>query len=89
LIKDEIISKANIDRKEIIKCRPADILESLLEKKEKEISHLAENIEDTLSYTIFPEVAKNFLEKKYAKKYNLGMEIISGDHYYDEERYGI
>jgi len=88
-INAEIIKKAKIDKSEIIDCRPADILESLLKEKEKEIFHLSENIEDTLSYAIFPELAKDFLEKKYAKKHNLGMEIISGNHYYDEEGYGV
>jgi len=49
---------------------------------------LAENIEDILSYILFPEVARDFLKKKLAKKYCLGMEILNGNNNYDEEGHG-
>jgi len=49
---------------------------------------LAENIEDILSYVLFPEVARDFLKKKLAKKYRLGMEILNGNNDYDKEEYG-
>ena len=44
--------------------RPADDLEPVFEKKKEEIGNLAKSEEDVLSYTLFPEPAKKFLEKK-------------------------
>ena len=85
----KIIEKAKIKKNEIIKCRPADILKPAVEKARKEASYLAENIEDILSYILFPEVARDFLKKKIAKKHNLGMEILNGNNNYDEEGYGV
>ena len=84
----KIIEKAKIKKSEIIKCRPADLLKPAIEKAKKETSYLAENMEDILSYILFPEVARDFLKKKIAKKHNLGMEILNGNNNYDEEEYG-
>lgn len=89
LIDPKIIKKAKIKKSEIIKCRPADLLEPTIEKAKKEASYLAENIEDLLSFILFPEVARDFLKKKLAKKYYLGMEILNGNNNYDEEGYGV
>ena len=89
LIDPKVIKKAKIKKSEIIKCRPADLLEHAIEKAKKEVSYLAENIEDILSYILFPEVAREFLKKKLAKKYCLGMEILNGSNNYDEEGYGV
>ncbi len=89
LIDPKVIKKAKIKKSEIIKCRPADLLEPAIEKAKKEASYLAENIEDILSYILFPEVARDFLRKKIAEKHNLGMEILNGNNNYDEEGYGV
>ena len=89
LIDPKIIKKAKIKKSEIIKCRPADLLELTIEKAKKEASDLVENIEDLLSYILFPEVARDFLKKKIAKKYNLSIEILNGNNNYDEEGYGV
>ena len=89
LIDPKIIKKAKIKKSEIIKCRPADLLEPSIKKAKKEASYLAENIEDLLSYILFPEVARDFLKKKIAKKYNLSVEILNGNNNYDEEGYGV
>lgn len=45
-----------------ITTRPADLLEPELEKARKEIGPLARSEEDLLSYVLFPQVAKEFLE---------------------------
>lgn len=71
------LKKQKLKKSEIIKCRPADLLEPAIEKAKKEASYLAENIEDILSYILFPEVARDFLRKKIAEKHNLGMEILN------------
>jgi len=88
-IDPKVLEKAKIKKGEIIRCRPADLLEPTIEKTKKEASYLAENIEDILSYILFPEVAREFLKKKIAKKYNLSMEILNGNNNYDEEGYGV
>ncbi|GAB4116871.1 MAG: sodium-extruding oxaloacetate decarboxylase subunit alpha [Candidatus Caldatribacteriota bacterium] len=88
-IDPEVIGKLKNKKDEIIRCRPADLLEPALEKARKEISYLAENIEDVLSYILFPEIAREFLKKKLAKRYFLGMDILNGNNHYDEEGYGV
>lgn len=88
-IDPKVIKKAKIKKDEIIKCRPADLLEPSIEKVKKEAPYFTENIEDILSYILFPEIARDFLKKKIAKKHNLGMEILNGSNSYDEEGYGV
>ncbi len=88
-IDPKVIKKAKIKKDEIIKCRPADLLEPSIEKVKKEAPYFTENIEDILSYILFPEIARDFLKKKTAKKYHLGMEILNGTNNYDEEGYGV
>jgi len=56
------LQKRAIGKEEIIDCRPADLLKPELERLRQEIGHLAMNDEDVLSYAMFPEVGKQFLE---------------------------
>jgi oxaloacetate decarboxylase alpha subunit len=59
---DEEIRKMAIGDEEVITSRPADLLEPELEKLKKELG--TDNIEDVLSYALFPQVAKRyFLER--------------------------
>ena len=51
--------------------RFADTLSPSFEKAKKEISHLAENDEDVLSYIAFPQVATRFFEERKAKRENI------------------
>ncbi len=67
-ISDEITKKIIGDEK-VITVRPADLLEDEFEKNKKEIGDLAESVEDILSYTLFPQVTKEFLEKRRFKEY--------------------
>jgi len=67
-ISDEITKKIIGDEK-VITIRPADLLEDEFEKNKKEIGDLAESVEDVLSYTLFPQVTKEFLEKRRFKEY--------------------
>jgi pyruvate/oxaloacetate carboxyltransferase len=57
----EEIKKMVLGKKEPITCRPADLLEPRLEEARQEIGDLATTEEDLISYTIFPEVTKDFL----------------------------
>lgn len=64
-ISQEIVDKI-IPGRERITCRPADLLENEFEKLKQELGSLAQSDEDVLSYALFPEVAKSYLEKKYS-----------------------
>ena len=51
-----------------ITCRPADLLEPMLPKFEKEVAQWKQQDEDVLSYALFPAVAKEFFELREAKQ---------------------
>lgn len=53
-----------IGNEALIDCRPADLLKPEFEHLRNEIGHLALNEEDVLSYAMFPEVGKQFLEQR-------------------------
>jgi oxaloacetate decarboxylase alpha subunit len=59
-----------------ITCRPADNIPPELEKLRKEVGAWALQPEDVLSYAMFPQVAKDFLPKKFARetKTNIGLD---------------
>ena len=73
----------------MIQSRPADKIEPLIEKATKDIGFLAEDIEDLLSYILFPEIAKMFLKKKTAKRLGIGIEVFNGLNQYDEMGYPV
>lgn len=64
-ISQEIVDKI-IPGRDRITCRPADLLENEFDKLKEELGSLAKTDEDVLSYALFPEVAKSYLEKKYS-----------------------
>ena len=57
--------------KEIINCRPADLLEPELESLRKECAEWIEQEEDVLSYAQFPKVALDFFKKRRDAKYGI------------------
>ena len=63
---DEEVKKQIIRDMPSITHRPADDLPPYLDEARKEIGSLAKNDEDLLLYVMFPQVAKPFLEQKYA-----------------------
>jgi len=58
------IQKLIIGDEEPITCRPADLLDPGMEKARLEIGNLAKNDEDVISYALFPQVARPFLERR-------------------------
>lgn len=50
---------------EPILCRPADLLEPAYEKLRAEIAGMARTEEDALTYMMFPQIGREFLERKY------------------------
>ena len=64
---DETFRQSIIGDDEVIDFRPADRLEPEFEKLKEELGDLAKNDEDVLTYALFPQVGKEYLENKYNK----------------------
>ena len=60
---DPEIKKKAIGDEEAIDCRPADLIPPGLEQARAEIGDLARSEEDVISYALFPQVARPFLER--------------------------
>ncbi|MFZ2406955.1 MAG: sodium-extruding oxaloacetate decarboxylase subunit alpha [Methylobacter sp.] len=61
---DSDLQSRAIGKEEVIDCRPADLLKPELDSLRQEIGTLALNDEDVLSYAMFPEVGRLFLEQR-------------------------
>lgn len=61
---DPQIQKIIIGDEEPIECRPADLIEPGMEKARQAVSALAQSEEDVISYALFPQVARPFLERR-------------------------
>ncbi len=61
---DPDIQQRIIGDKEPIDCRPADELPPGMDKARQEIGDLARSEEDVISYALFPQVARPFLERR-------------------------
>jgi oxaloacetate decarboxylase alpha subunit len=61
---DPEIKKKVIGDEEPIDCRPADLIPPGMEQARAEIGDLAESEEDVISYALFPQVARPFLERR-------------------------
>ncbi len=79
---DEDIKKKVLGDEKPIDVRPADLLKPALDNLREEIGVLAQNEEDLLSYALFPQVAKKFLEKKYVARVKVDFNIADEN---DEE----
>jgi pyruvate carboxylase subunit B len=58
------VQKKVVGNEEPISVRPADLLQPELAASEKAIQETTKNIEDVLTYTLFPNVAKEFFAKR-------------------------
>lgn len=61
---DPDIRQKAIGDEDPIDCRPADLIPPGFEEARTEIGDLAESEEDVLSYVLFPQVARPFLERR-------------------------
>jgi oxaloacetate decarboxylase alpha subunit len=61
---DPEVKRKAIGDEEPIDCRPADRIPPGLEQARAEIGDLAESEEDVISYALFPQVARPFLERR-------------------------
>ncbi len=63
---NEQVRNIAIGNSEVITCRPADHLRDEMDKIRGEIENLAKNEEDILTYAMFPELARTFLQERAA-----------------------
>ena len=61
---NEEVRKKCIGNDKVITCRPADLLEPELPKYREEAKDIARCEEDVLSYALFPQVARKFMENR-------------------------
>ena len=69
-ISDEI-KRIIIGEDKVITTRPADLLNDGFEGFKDEIGDLAQSEQDVLSYALFPQIAKDFLEKRKSLSVNV------------------
>ena len=60
------IQQLAIGNEDVIDCRPADLLKPELSKLKSEIGKLATSKEDVITYAMFPDIGKDFLEQRAA-----------------------
>jgi len=63
---DDSIKQKAVGNDEIITCRPADLLEPEMEKLVAEAELFAKSQEDVLTYAMFPDIGKTYLQERNA-----------------------
>ena len=63
---NEEVRKIAIGNLDVTTCRPADLLGDELDKLRGEIEGLAKSAEDVLTYAMFPEIGKTWLQERAA-----------------------
>jgi pyruvate carboxylase subunit B len=63
---DDSIKQKAVGNEEIISCRPADLLEPEMEKLAAEAELFAKTQEDVLTYAMFPDIGKTYLQERNA-----------------------
>ena len=63
---NSIVRQQAIGNEDVIDCRPADMLKDEMHELRDEIGELAATEEDVLSFAMFPEIARGFLEQRKA-----------------------
>ncbi len=64
-VNDEV-KKFAVGDQEVITCRPADLISDELDKLRAEIEGLAKSDEDVLTYAMFPDLGRTFLQERAA-----------------------
>ena len=63
---NEEVRKMAVGDQEVITCRPADLIGDELDKLRGEIEGLAKSDEDVLTYAMFPDLGRTFLQERAA-----------------------
>lgn len=61
---DPMLRQQAIGNEDVIEIRPADLLDSEMGELRDEIGELAQSEEDVLTYAMFPEIGREFLEQR-------------------------
>jgi pyruvate carboxylase subunit B len=61
---NDAVRNMAIGNEEVITCRPADRLKPEMHRLREEIGELAKSEEDVLSFAMFPEIGRRFLEER-------------------------
>ena len=62
-VNEDVRQKA-IGNEELMECRPADHIAAEMDRLTNEIGSLANNAEDILTFAMFPDIGKRFLEER-------------------------
>ena len=65
---NEAVRDLAIGTQEIITCRPADLIPDEMDKLRAEIEDVAKTEEDVLTYAMFPDLGRTFLQERNADK---------------------
>ena len=77
----EVVEKVlGEDAKNAITCRPADLLEPGLAKFEEEMKQWKQQDEDVLTYSLFPQVAKEFFEYREAQQTGVDAKVADTEN---------
>lgn len=63
---NESVKKLAVGDGKVIDCRPADLLEPEMAKLQSEAERIAQNDQDVLTYAMFPDIGKTFLQERNA-----------------------
>ncbi|KPK37170.1 MAG: pyruvate carboxylase subunit B, partial [Gammaproteobacteria bacterium SG8_47] len=63
---NHIVRQQAIGNEDVIDCRPADLIPNELDKLRKDIGELAKSEDDVLTYAMFPDIGREFLEQRAA-----------------------
>ncbi len=74
---DEDVRRKVIGDEEPVTVRPADLLPPGLDEARREAAPLAESEEDVLSYVLFPQQARKFLEERLAARTKVDQRVLA------------
>ena len=75
---DEEVQRKVIGDETPVILRPGDLLPPGMDEARKEIAQYAGSVEDVLSYALFPQVARKFLEERLAAKTRVDQKVLDG-----------
>ena len=65
-VVDPVLQQQAIGNEDLVECRPADLLKPELARLGQDIADLATSEEDVLTFAMFPEIGRTFLEQRAA-----------------------
>ncbi|MDH5545989.1 MAG: sodium-extruding oxaloacetate decarboxylase subunit alpha [Gammaproteobacteria bacterium] len=63
---NKLIQEQAVGKEKVVDCRPADLIPAEMDKLRQDIGALAKTEEDVLTYAMFPDLARDYLEQRKA-----------------------